>query len=261
MHLRRRRSRSVQPNQTCGSRPRGSARQPGRRCPGRAARPAAQLAAGRAAATSDSACRLRRAATHAAVEQRDVLEHRLGVLGQHGRPVLRARPGRRTHSRPRGASAVGEQPQPAVARRPTASSARRRRPAPRPAGRRAVEVEQPHVVARCGAGAGGDDQPAAVRRHRAAVVVGRVEPLAPDQHVVGRVGADDVPPDPAVELLLARRHLARRQPADVEERLAAGHPGDGGVAAAVDRPVEHARRWSTSSTCSSDSSSPPVDSW
>ena len=46
-------------------------------------------------------------------------------------------------------------------------------------------------------------------------------------------------PDPAVELLLPGRHLVGRQATDVEQLLAAGQPRHGGVAAPVDRSVEH----------------------
>ncbi len=44
--------------------------------------------------------------------------------------------------------------------------------------------------------------------------------------------------DPAVELLLARRDLVGGEPADVDELLAPRQPGDGGVAAAVERAVD-----------------------
>ena len=134
--------------------------------------------------------------------------------------------------------AVGEQPQAAVARHPRRAAGvdadlhldRRR------AG---VEVEQPDVVARRRAGAGRDEQPPAVRRDRAAVVVGRVQALAPDQDVLRRVGV----PTTCRQTRrwngrLARGHLVGRQPPDVEQGLAARHPRDGGVAAAVDRTVE-----------------------
>ncbi len=70
------------------------------------------------------------------------------------------------------------------------------------------------------------------------VVVRRVEAGAVHLDVGGRVGADPVPPHPPVELLLAGRHRVRRQPPHVVELLAAGQPGDGGVAAAVDRAVQ-----------------------
>ena len=101
-----------------------------------------------------------------------------------------------------------------------------------------LQVEQPHVIARGGAGAAGDDQPAAIQGDRAAVVVGGVETLAPDELVGAGVGADDVPPHASVVLLLAVRDVGGREPADVEERRPAGLPGDGRVAAPVDGPVE-----------------------
>src|SRR4029450_10327321 len=72
-----------------------------------------------------------------------------------------------------------------------------------------------------------------------AEVGGRVAALAVHQDVVVGRCTDQVAPDAAVELLLAGRDVLRGEPADVEELLAAGQPRDGGVAAAVDRPVDH----------------------
>ncbi len=99
------------------------------------------------------------------------------------------------------------------------------------------QVGQPHVVARGGALRGRDHQPAAVPADRDAVVVRLVPALAEDQHVLVGGRADRVQVHPAVKLLLTGRDLARRELADVIERLAARQPGHRGVAAAADRAV------------------------
>ena len=145
--------------------------------------------------------------------------------------------GSATATRPRGASrSENSHSRPSRATQalvcastPTCSGASR--PSP-------CQVGQPDVVAGRGARRGRDDQPAAVPGQPDAVVVGRVQPVPVHQDVGGRVGADPVPEDPPVELLLPGRDLVRGQPAHVVQLLATGQPGDGGVAAAVDRTVE-----------------------
>ena len=102
---------------------------------------------------------------------------------------------------------------------------------------RGGQVGDPHVVARRGTRRRVDDQPPAVPADQHAVVVDLVQAVAVDEHVVLGRGADPVQVDPAVELLLAGRDLAGRQPPGVVERLAAGQPGHLGVPAAVDGPV------------------------
>ena len=187
-------------------------------------------------ATSLTACRLRSTTSRPSSSSSTSSSTASGSSGTRS-AHSRGRGGSAVHRRPRGRVAVGQHAQPAVAGDPGGAAGvdADLHLDGRGAG---GEVEQPHVVARRGAGARAHGQPAAVQRHRAAVVVRRVEALAPHDDVLLDRRADDVAPDPAVELLLARGHLLRRQPAHVEERRAAGHPGDGGVAAAVDRPVD-----------------------
>ena len=113
-----------------------------------------------------------------------------------------------------------------------------------------MQVRDPDAVAPRGADVRGHEQPAAVvgdvdavvgvlaERSGSGVRILAVEAGAVDQDVgVGR-RADPVAPDPAVEGLLARRRLVRGDHPDVEELLAAGQPGDVGVAAAVDRGLD-----------------------
>src|SRR5436305_1797229 len=75
----------------------------------------------------------------------------------------------------------------------------------------------PDVVAGGGAGVLGQDEPAPVVGHVDGVVGGGVAPVAEDERVGGRVGAEAVEADPAVEGLLAGRDLAGREAADVVE--------------------------------------------
>ena len=152
--------------------------------------------------------------------------------------------GRRSRtSRPRGRVAVGEdvdaarrgrraatcwRPRPPARR---AASARSSRPSDRSASHRslrgAVPAEAPI------------DQPPAVHRHRDAVVVGLVQAVAED---LARRSRDRCP----TRCSQTRRWYCSspsgtssgRDPAHVVEGLAAGHPGDGGVARAVDRRLD-----------------------
>ena len=101
----------------------------------------------------------------------------------------------------------------------------------------AGQVGEPHVVAGGGALGGRDHQPAAVPADRHVVVVRLVPARTEDQHVLLGGRADGVQVHPAVELLLTRRDLVRRELADVVERLAAGQPGHRRVAAAADGAV------------------------
>ena len=106
----------------------------------------------------------------------------------------------------------------------------------------AGDVGQPHVVARSGAERAREDQPTAVAADRDAVVAGLVHALAEDHHVVvGRV-ADPVQVDPVVVHRLVGRHVLGGEPAGVVEPLAAGQPGDGGVAGARQRAVDDRAR-------------------
>jgi hypothetical protein len=100
------------------------------------------------------------------------------------------------------------------------------------------EVGDPDVVPRRRTGRRGHHQPPAVPGHRDVVVVRGVEAGAVNLHVGRRVGSDPVPPHPPVELVLAVGHRIRRQPPHVVELVATGQPGDGGVAAAIDRPLQ-----------------------
>ena len=101
-----------------------------------------------------------------------------------------------------------------------------------------AQISQVAVVAGGGPEAHRHAHPASVER-RAHAEIGRpIGALAEDHDVLGRVGADRVEIDPPVVLLLPRRYRARRQPAHVVELVAAGQPGDRGVAGAVDRAVE-----------------------
>jgi hypothetical protein len=101
------------------------------------------------------------------------------------------------------------------------------------------EVGDPDVVAGGRPEVLGQQQPTAVDGDVDRVVGGGVAPVTEHQLVAGRVGAEPVEANPAVEGLFARRHLVGGKPADVVERRAIGRPGQGAVAAPVDGSVHH----------------------
>ena len=185
------------------------------------------------------------------------LQHRCRILGDQLAPVLPARGGRIGDGQSPARRAVGGvQVEPAVAVHPGVAlhvvglgEDRDQRAA-------AIQVGDPDAVPARGAHVAGDQQPAAVPGHAHPVVgVLVVQTRAVDQLVLFGGGADPVPPDPAVEGLLAGWGLVLVDHPDEEQlgtRLAGvgGQPGHIGVAAAVDRrldveagvDVEHVQR-------------------
>ena len=195
--------------------------------------------------SSATACR-RRSATSAgrvgarAVEHHDVLEHRLGVLGQQVAPARRPGLGGVDHRQPpAGGVEVGEHVAAGRGRAPPGAGdvPLHQRP-PRRGARRRVHRSATQTSSR------GAVPAAAVttshgrpsRRRRCSSSSG--QPLAVHQHVGRGVGADPVQPHPAVEVVLAGGHLLGGQTTDVVEGLAAGQPGDRAVAGAADRAVD-----------------------
>ena len=178
-----------------------------------------------------------------AVDQGDVGQHGVRLLRDDVLPGLR-RPGGRVGrvgdgQPPARGVAVGHQPQPAVAGDPgrglrvhadlELAQLRRRRP------RSAIQTSSR------GRGAGRRRRRPASGRRGWCARRSRWSGRCPRRGRARRRRpgrADPVAPDAAVELLLAGGHLVGGQPAHVEQLLAAGQPGDGGVAAAVDRPVD-----------------------
>ena len=182
-----------------------------------------------------------RAVQARAVQDGEVGQDRGGVLADQVAPAVRLRVCRVAHGQPAPRRArVGEDVEPAVPAhvhpRPGVHALlhdleeRRGRPG-------AGQVGEPHVAAGGGAQGGRDHQPAAVPADRHAVIVRLVPARPEDQHVLLGGRAHRVQVHPAVELLLTRRDLVRRELADVVERLAAGQPGHRGVAAAADGAV------------------------
>ncbi len=177
-----------------------------------------------------------------AVEDREVRQHGLVVLRDQVAPVLEPRVGRVGHADAgtRGLP-VGEDVQAAVAAEVQGALGVDALLDDDQFGRGVggrLEVRHPQVVARRRTPGGGDLQPAAVEGDRHTVVVGLLQALAEDQDVLLGGGADPVQVDPAVVLLLTLGHLGGGQPAHVVKGLAAGQPRHGGVAAAVDRPLD-----------------------
>jgi hypothetical protein len=181
------------------------------------------------------------AITAGAGQPADAVEHRVGLLGDQLVPVLAVRRRRVRHAQPPARRAVGgQQVQPAVALDPRRAPHRVGLVENRAQSAVAGQVGDPDRVPRRGPRRGADQQPAPVARGGDAEVVGQVvvQAGALDQPVARLAGAHPAPPHPAVELLLAAGHLVRRQPAHVEQLLAAGQPRDRRVAAPVDRPVQ-----------------------
>src|SRR6266516_5205212 len=102
---------------------------------------------------------------------------------------------------------------------------------------RACQVGEPQVVARCCTAGGRHRQPATVAAYVHAVIVRLLHAGAEDQHVVLWRSPELMQVDAAMILVLARRNSVGRQPADVVEGLAAGQPGDGGISAPINRPL------------------------
>lgn len=100
------------------------------------------------------------------------------------------------------------------------------------------DVGDPQVVAGLGAGGGRDREPAAIAREADAEVAAWVLPGAEDLDVLGGVGAQPVQVDPAVELTLVLGHQLGGQPPHVVVGPPARQERHGGVAGAVDRPVD-----------------------
>ena len=168
------------------------------------------------------------------------LQYRVRVLGDQLPPVLPAWGGRVGDGQPPARRAVGGvQVEPAVAVHPGVAlhvvglgEHRDQWPAGR-------QVGDPHAVPARGADVAGDQQPAAVPGDTDAVVgVLVVQAGAVDQRVLRGGGADPVPPDPAVEGLLAGRGLVLVHHPNEDQLLATGQPGHVRVAAAVDRRLD-----------------------
>ena len=176
-----------------------------------------------------------------AVQDGVVAEDRRRILADEVTPAGRLRVGRIGHRQPAPRRArIGEHVQPAVPAHVQAGPgvhALLDHLQHRLTRRGGGQVGQPDIVARRRALGGGDHQPAAVVADRDAVVVRLVPAAAEDQRVLIGGRADRVQVDPAVKLLFTRRDLARRERADVVERLTTGQPGHRRVAAAADGAV------------------------
>ena len=103
----------------------------------------------------------------------------------------------------------------------------------------ARQVGDPQVVARLRALCGGHLEPAAITRHLDAVVVRHRHAGAENVRVAGGVGSHRVQKHSTVKSTLGLRQYFGRKAANVVEVLASGNPRNGGVAATIDRPVDH----------------------
>ncbi len=106
-------------------------------------------------------------------------------------------------------------------------------------GGRGRQVGDPQVVAWLRAFCGGHLEPAAVARHLNAVVVRDRHAGAEDIRVFGGVGSHRVQEHPAVKSTFGLGQEFGRKATNVVEALASGNPRDGGVAATINRSVDH----------------------
>ena len=101
------------------------------------------------------------------------------------------------------------------------------------------QVGDPQVVARLRALCGGHLEPAAITRHLDAVVVRHRHASAENVRVADGVGPHRVQKHSTVKSTLGLRQYFGRKAANVVEALASGNPRNRGVAATIDRPVDH----------------------
>jgi len=177
----------------------------------------------------------------AAVDQGEILQHRLRVFRQHVAPLLVGEGVRVGGAQPqvRGV-AIGAQVElpvvPEVHVGLRVHTLLHRDPARLvQAGR--GQIRDVQVVAGRSAAIRIHRDPAAVARDDDGVVVRLVQSVAEHERVLGRVGAEPVQVDAAVVLRLVVGHEVRGEPARVVEGLAVRQPRDLRVAAAVDRAV------------------------
>ena len=106
-------------------------------------------------------------------------------------------------------------------------------------GGRGRQVGDPQVVARLRALCGGHLEPAAIARNFEAVVIRHRHTGAEDIRVADGVGPHCVQKHSTVKSTLGLGQYFGRKAANVVEAFASGNPGNGGVAATIDRPVDH----------------------